>query len=170
MSDSHSTPRGSQRGAAGTSRTGARKTAPRQIDPRGPRFGAAITAVVLILALLFGPQSSVTLFLLIVQTIAFALGGLVGLQFQPYGLIYSKLVRPKLQPPAELEDVRPPQFAQLVGLVFAALALIGYLAGISLLFYVAVILALAAALLNAAFNFCLGCEIYLLASRIGKKA
>ncbi|MFZ1362987.1 MAG: DUF4395 domain-containing protein [Candidatus Nanopelagicales bacterium] len=144
--------------------------APKKVDPRGPRFGAAVTAVVLILALLFGPSSPVTLGLLILQTIAFALGGLVGLQYQPYGFIYSRLVRPRLQPPAELEDVRPPQFAQLVGLVFALLALIGYLAGLSVLFYAALILALVAALLNAVFNFCLGCEIYLLAARLGKKA
>lgn len=141
-----------------------------QVDPRGPRFGAAITALVLILALLFGPSSPVTLGLLIAQTIAFALGGLAGLQYQPYGYVYAKVVRPRLQPPTELEDVRPPQFAQLVGLIFALLGLIGFLAGISVLFYVAVILALAAALLNAVFNFCLGCEIYLLAARLGKRA
>lgn len=160
MSDSLSNSRGSQ---AGT-------TAPKQVDPRGPRFGAAITAVVLILVLLFGPNSSFTLVLLIVQIIAFALGGLVGLHAQPYGFIYRKLVAPKLQPPTELEDVRPPQFAQLVGLIFGLLALIGFLSGFSVLFYAAAILALVAALLNAAFNFCLGCEIYLLFARMGKKA
>lgn len=143
---------------------------PQKVDPRGPRFGAAVTSLVFILILLFGPHSPVTLVLLIVQIIAFALGGLVGLHAQPYGFLFRQFVRPRLDPPAELEDVRPPQFAQLVGLVFGAVALIGYLSGVSILFYVAVIMALAAALLNAAFNFCLGCEMYLLFARVGKKA
>lgn len=144
--------------------------APKQVDPRSPRFGAAITVVVLALALLFGPESPVALVLLLIQTAAFALGGLVGLQAQPYGFLFRKFVRPKLAPPAELEDVRPPQFAQLVGLLFALVGVVGFLAGISMLFYVAVILALAAALLNAAFNFCLGCEMYLLFARARKQA
>lgn len=155
---------------ATNARPGPAATAPKRIDPRGPRFGAAITAVVLALVLILGPESPVALVLLLIQTAAFALGGLVGLQVQPYGVLFRTFVRPRLEPPAELEDVRPPQFAQLVGLVFALLGLIGLLAGISILFYVALILALAAAFLNAAFNFCLGCEMYLLFARASKKS
>ncbi|SDL09253.1 DUF4395 domain-containing protein [Tessaracoccus oleiagri] len=138
------------------------------IDPRGPRFGAAVTAVLLGVALVLGPAAG--LWLLVVQTIAFAAGALLGLKYQPWGWLYARFVRPRLRPPTDLEDPRPPRFAQAVGLGFAVLALVGALAGVAWLFYVAVGLALAAALLNAVFDFCLGCELYLLGRRLGAKA
>jgi hypothetical protein len=134
------------------------------VDPRGPRFGAGITAVVLAVILILGPGFP-ALVLLIIQTIAFGLGSLVGLHAQPYGLLYKRLLRPRLSPPRELEDPRPPRFAQTVGLVFAVAGLIGLLAALPVLFYVAIAFALIAALLNSVFNFCLGCELYLLARR-----
>lgn len=70
-------------------------------------------------------------------------------------------------PPSELEDQAPPRFAQAVGLVFGLVGAAGLLLGLDVLFYVAIGMALAAAFLNAAFNFCLGCEMYLLLTRIG---
>ena len=139
-------------------------TTPKPIDPRGPRFGAAITSVVLAVILILGPGVP-ALVLLIIQTIAFGLGSLVGLGAQPYGLVYSRLVRPRLSPTSELEDPRPPRFAQTVGLIFALAGLIGLVAQLPVLFYIAVGFALVAALLNLVFNFCLGCELYLLGRR-----
>ena len=50
----------------------------KQIDPRGPRFGAAITTVVLAVILLTIPTSVATV-LLGIQTVVFALGAFVGL-------------------------------------------------------------------------------------------
>jgi hypothetical protein len=138
--------------------------APETIDPRSPRFGAAITSVVLAATLVLGPAWGLPL--LIIQTLAFAAGSLLGLKFQPYGWIYRKAVRPRLAPPAELEDSRPPRFAQTVGLVFALAALVGSLFAPPVLFYIAVAFALVAALLNAVFDYCLGCEIYLLGKRV----
>lgn len=137
---------------------------PKPVDPRGPRFGAAITAVVLAVILILGPGVP-ALVLLIIQTIAFGLGSLVGLGAQPYGLVYKSIVRPRLNPPTELEDPRPPRFAQTVGLIFAVAGLIGLFAALPVLFYVAVAFALIAAILNSVFNFCLGCELYLLGRR-----
>ena len=137
---------------------------PQLIDPRGPRFGAAITAVLLAVALILGPVAGLPV--LIVQGLAFAAGSLLGLSYQPWGWIYRTAVRPRLQPPAELEDSRPPRFAQTVGLVFAVAGVIGAVAGLPVLFYVAVGFALVAALLNAVFDFCLGCEVYLLGKRL----
>lgn len=142
--------------------------APQPIDPRGPRFGAAITAILLAVAIILGPVTG--LWLLVVQTVAFAAGVLLGLRYQPWGWLYSRFVRPRLGPPADLEDPRPPRFAQAVGLGFAVLGLVGALAGVAWLFYLAVGLALAAALLNAVFDFCLGCELYLLGQRLGARA
>jgi Domain of unknown function (DUF4395) len=143
-----------------TSSTAAR----RPIDVRGPRFGAAVTTVVLALTLLTIP-STLSVVLLAVQTLAFALGSLVGLQAQPYGVLFRRVVRPRLAPPTEFEDPAPPRFAQTVGLGFALVGLIGLLVGATTVAYVAVGFALAAAFLNAVFAYCLGCEVYLLGKR-----
>ena len=137
----------------------------KQIDPRGPRFGAAITTLVLATTLVAIPSTAATV-LLGIQTVVFALGAFVGLHAQPYGILYRKLVAPKLGKPTELEAVEPPRFAQLVGFLFAIVGLVALLTGADLVAIVAVGLALAAAFLNAAFNFCLGCEMHLIGKRI----
>lgn len=136
-----------------------------QIDPRGPRFGGAVTSVVLVLALIFigTPVGTV---LIAWQTLVFALGAIVGLQAQPYGIAFRKLIRPRLGAPAEMEDAAPPRFAQAVGLVFMVVALVSSLLGATVVAAIAVAFALAAAFLNAAFAFCLGCEMYLLGRRL----
>ena len=132
-----------------------------QIDPRGQRFAAAITTVVLAIALVTS-----NVWVVGFQAVVFAIAAFIGLQASPYGWLYKKLVRPRLGPPAELEDARPPRFAQLVGFVFATVATLGFATGVDLVGTVATALALGAAFLNAAFGFCLGCEIYLLARRV----
>lgn len=136
-----------------------------QIDARGPRFGAAITTVVLAAAIIAGPGVAGTT-LLVVQAFAFALGAVVGVHAQPYGLIFKHLVKPRLVGPTPLEDAAPPRFAQAVGLVFAGTALLGAFTGAGTVFTVAAAFALAAAFLNAAFAFCLGCEMYLVGKRL----
>ncbi len=136
-----------------------------QIDPRGPQFNAALTSVVLAVVLLTAPDP-IGLALLAAQALLFGLGVALGVQRTPAAYLFRTLVRPRLSPPAHLEDPRPPRFAQGVGLVFALVALTGYLAGVTVLGAVATGLALAAALLNAVFGFCLGCEIYLLGQRL----
>ncbi len=142
------------------------QAAPRQrVDPRGPRFGAAVTTVVLALALVL-VGTPVGTALIAWQTLVFALGALVGLQAQPYGWLFRTVVRPRLAPPSELEDAAPPRFAQAVGFVFAIVALIAALAGATTVATVAIALALIAAFLNAVFAFCLGCEMYLILARL----
>ena len=127
-----------------------------QIDVRAPRFAAALTSVVLAVALLTGSG-----WLVAAQALVFAVGALAGLRFSPYGLLFRSLVAPRLGPVRELEPEAPPRFAQLVGLLFAVVGAAGYLLGAPLLGAVATGLALVAALLNAATGFCLGCELYL---------
>jgi hypothetical protein len=126
------------------------------VDPRGPRFGAAVTTVVLAAVLVTGNG-----WLLAAQALVFAAGALGGLRFAPYGLVFRTLVRPRLAPPEQLEAEAPPRFAQGVGLVFAAIGAVGYLTGVTPLGVVATAFALGAAFLNAAFDFCLGCEVHL---------
>ena len=134
------------------------------IDARGPRFGAVITTVVLATAL-----ATNNLWVIVAQAIVFAIGAFKGPQFTPYAFIYKSVVKPRLKGEVPTEDVRPPQFAQSVGLLFALAAIVGLVVGITPIFTVAVAFALAAAFLNAGFNFCLGCEIYLLLLRARSK-
>lgn len=133
---------------------------PHQIDVRGPRLGAILTTVVLVIVLATGSG-----WLLLAQTLIFAIGAFAGLRYAPYGLLYRYVVRPRLAPPAEFEDDRPPRFAQGVGFVFAAVGTVGYATGATALGVTATALALVAAFLNAAFALCLGCEMYLLLRR-----
>lgn len=134
------------------------------VDPRGPQFGAALTSVILAAVLL--TPVPVAIGLLALQTVLFALGVARGVGRTPYAWLFRTYVRPRLAPPADLEDPRPPRFAQAVGLTFAGLALIAYAAGAVVVGQVLVGFALAAAFLNAAFAFCLGCEMYLAAARL----
>lgn len=140
-----------------------------QIDPRGPQFTAAITAVILATILWTAP-SPLAISLLVVQAVLFAWGAALGVQTTPIAWVFRTWVRPRLAPPAHTEDAAPPRFAQAVGFTFAAIALIAFLLGAEIVGLVAVGLALAAAVLNAVFGFCLGCEIYLLAKRFTKPA
>ena len=73
-----------------------------------------ITTVVLAVVLITG-----SVWLLAAQALVFAAGSVFGLRYSPYGLLYRRLIRPRLGPPCELEPEAPPRFAQTVGLVFA---------------------------------------------------
>jgi hypothetical protein len=136
-------------------------TRPTGLDPRGPRFGAAITTVVLAAALVLASPA-----LLAVQAVVFAIGAIAGPARQPYGLAFKHLVRPRLAPPAHLEDPAAPRFAQACGLAFSLVGLLGFAIGAQWLALGAIAMALAAAFLNAAFDFCIGCELYLRAQRL----
>jgi hypothetical protein len=134
---------------------------PREIDVRGPRFAAWVTAVVLAVALILDSGTLVA-----VQAVVFAVGAFAGLRYAPYGVLFRVLVAPHLGPVRERESEAPPRFAQLVGFVFAVVGAVGYLLGAPVLGAVATGFALIAALLNAATGFCLGCELYLIARRV----
>ena len=141
--------------------TPTRTTRPAGIDPRGPRFGATITTVVLAAALVLASPV-----LLALQAIVFAVGAFAGPAKQPYGLVFKRFVRPRLAAPTHLEDPAAPRFAQLCGLAFSLIGLAGFALGATWLALGAIAFALAAAFLNAAFDFCIGCEIYLRAQRL----
>ncbi|TLS39648.1 DUF4395 domain-containing protein [Streptomyces montanus] len=135
------------------------------IDARGPRFGAAVTTAVLAAVLITG-----SVWLLVWQTLSFALGAAGGVGRSPYGRLFRKAVRPRIGPPTEFESPEPPRFAQAVGLVFALIGLVGYAWGPLWLGPAATGCALAAAFLNAAFGYCLGCEMFLLVRRLTARA
>lgn len=133
------------------------------LDPRGVRFAAALTTVVLALVLLLGNG-----WLLAAQAAVFAVGAFAGPHRSPYAILFRTLVAPRLAPPTDREAAAPVRFSQTVGLVFAVVGTLGYLAGLPVLGVVATAFALAAAFLNAAFGYCLGCEMYALVNRLGK--
>jgi hypothetical protein len=130
------------------------------IDARGPRYTAAITSVVLAAALV--TESNLIIGF---QFAVFLTAVLFGLRRSIYGFIYRNLIQPRLSGPVPSENEAAPRFAQLIGALFAASALLGGVSGNSAVFLVATSFALAAAFLNAAFGFCLGCQFYLLILR-----
>ncbi|WP_439690587.1 DUF4395 domain-containing protein [Curtobacterium sp. SP.BCp] len=140
------------------------------IDPRSPRFGAAITTVLLaatIVLTLIPATYTVGIVLLAVIVVFFAVGGFGGIRRHPYGALFRRFVRPRLAPPAELEAPEPPTFAQQVGLFVTAVALLLALVGVPYAAPVGAAVALVAAFLNAVFDVCIGCILYVWLVRAG---
>ena len=135
-----------------------------QIDPRGPRFGATITATLLAVTVYLSLDSATATaahVLLVVISASFLWGAVFGPAKHPYGFLFKKLVRPRLNAPKELEDSAGPQFAQLVGLLVAGTGVVLGFFGIAAGLTFAAAAAFVAAFLNAAFDYCLGCQMYI---------
>ncbi|MET4159843.1 DUF4395 domain-containing protein [Agromyces sp. PvR057] len=141
--------------------------APAGIDPRAPRFAAAITTVLLLVVVVLSVAgASVAAWaLLAVLSAIFLWGAVAGVKRHPFGAIYRAWVRPRLAPPTELEDPRPPTFAQLVGFIVTIAGVVLGLLGFEYAVAIAAGVAFIAAFLNAVFDYCLGCQIYLLLVR-----
>lgn len=190
-----------------------RPRAPRgTIDPRGPRFAAAITSVLLLITVFFGLTGLSTAqitadsvasfgwfayqpladavsvsdgspwaityaslaqrildpaFLLLLLAAILFLWGAAWPRTAPWGVLYRKVVAPRLAPPTEWEDARPPRFAQGVGLFVSVIGLVLQLFGVPWALPIAAAMAFVAAFLNAVFGLCLGCQLYLLLQRAG---
>ncbi|WP_280422095.1 DUF4395 domain-containing protein [Nocardia carnea] len=146
-------------------------TAAGQVDIRGPRFVAWITTgvlvVVLLLATVAPPAAAVAI---AVQAAVFASGAALGPRRHPYGLLYARLVAPRLGPVTETEPTAPLRFAQLLGFVFAAVSLLGFLLGVPAVGALFAGFALFASFLNAAFGICLGCKMYPLVTRLAHRS
>ena len=72
-----------------------------QIDPRGPRFGAAWTLLLAVLAMVIG-ANSVGLVLAFALAALFLPGAIVGPQATVQSAAFKKWVRPRLAPPGGL--------------------------------------------------------------------
>lgn len=140
---------------------------PAGIDPRGPRFTAGITAVLLLIVAVlgFGGADLAAWVLLAALAALFAWGAFAGVRRHPFGLLFKRFVRPRLSPPDELEDPRPPTFAQGVGFAVTVVGVLLGAIGLPLAVPIAASLAFVAAFLNAVFGYCLGCQLYLLLVR-----
>lgn len=144
------------------------RTSPSGIDPRGPRFSAGITAVLLLVVVVLGLAGAAlpAFALLLAIALLFAWGAFAGVGAHPYGRLFRKFVRPRLAAPTELEDPRPPTFAQLVGLIVTGVGVVLALFGLPLAVVIAAAAAFVAAFLNSVFGYCLGCQLYLLLIRV----
>lgn len=145
------------------------------IDPRGPRFGAGITLILLTIELLLllaqvGTTTSTlsgSTLLLAFITAVFAIGAFAGISRHPYGFLFKKLIRPRLAAPTEWENPKPPTFAQLIGFIISLIGLVLLVSGVLVGAIIAVAFAFIAAFLNTVFGYCLGCQIYVLLARAG---
>ncbi|MDR0366054.1 MAG: DUF4395 domain-containing protein [Bifidobacteriaceae bacterium] len=128
------------------------------IDARQLRFSAAVSSLVLVLALVAGTKwGSIPL---AIQTLVFAAGTLAGLSYQPYFWLFDWLVMPRLATPPVPEDRRAVQSAEGLGLVLTLAAAFGIIFSSPVLFYVATAIALVASLAAAIIGLCAGCELY----------
>lgn len=140
----------------------------KRIDPRGPRTGAAITSVLALGSFVMSTSLSSLLFgypLMVLLFVLFA-WSVFSPKNHPYQWLFRKLVQPRLSPAKDLEDPRPPQFAQKVGFFFAIVGTLGGLVS-SWLIPIAAAFIFIAAFLNAFFGLCLGCQMYLGLRRLG---
>jgi len=140
-----------------------------QIDPRGYRFGASVTLVISIIALILGANPA-GIIAMAVLALLFLPGATVGPQKTVQSWFFRKAIRPRIGPPAETESFRPPRFAQQMGLGFSLLAVLFGVLEIALGFYIFTGFVVVASFLNSVFGFCLGCEIYLLLKRATTRA
>lgn len=140
------------------------------IDPRGPRFGAGITAVLMVLVIYFSLAAetiNLALGIMVFSVTMFVFGTALGPAKHPYSYVYKYLVRPRLKPPTALENATPVHFAQFVGLLVTGTGLVLHLLGVAYALPISAAAAFTAAFLNAVFAYCLGCQMYLGLKRIG---
>jgi hypothetical protein len=150
------------------------------IDPRGPRISAGITAVLLLVVVGLGladsPAPAATVaeraiepaFLLFtIITALFAWGAFAGVQRHPYGWLFRRVIQPRLGAPTHRESPKPPTFAQGVGFVVTAVGIVLQLLGVPFGLVIPAAIAFVAAFLNSVFDYCFGCQVYLLLVRAG---
>jgi hypothetical protein len=135
-------------------------TAPQPIDPRGPRFNQAVLAAALLLGFALDWR-----WVIPVWGIVLALGAFLGPRYGPFLRLYADVIKPRLRPPATLEDPRAPRFAAAVGTVFLAFGTVALLAGASGVAWVLALIVATLAAIAAVTGICVGCEIWLFAAR-----
>jgi len=134
--------------------------APKPIDPRGPRFNQACIALVLLVAFV----ANWPLVVPGVAVILFA-GAALGPRFGPFLAFFATVIKPRLGPPSELEDPRPPRFAAAFGSLVLAVATLAFVGDqVDLAWALALAVAVLAGL-AAGSGICVGCEIYLVIAR-----
>ncbi len=134
---------------------------PAPIDPRGPRTNQAVLAIALVTGFLTGQWLVVPIF----AGVLF-LGAAFGPKWGPVLRFYGTFIKPKLKPPVELEDPRPPRFAATIGVIFLGASTLAFLLGSSTLGWTLALIVAALAATAATTGICVGCEMYVLLVRL----
>jgi hypothetical protein len=129
----------------------------RMIDPRGHRFGAGISAVLLVVAAVTGTTWLVALVLL-----SIGVSAAFGLRYSVYGAIWRRIVKAAKLGPAEPEHEYPPRFAQVLGSIALTLSLLAFVLGATTLGWVFALAVAGLQTLLAVTGYCLGCRLYFL--------
>jgi hypothetical protein len=129
----------------------------RMIDPRGHRFGAGVSAILLLSAFLTGQPWMVAVVL-----VSIGVSAAFGLKYSIYGVVWRRIVRVAHLGPAEPEHEYPPRFAQVLGSVALTLSLVAFLLGATTLAWVFALAVAALQTLLATTGYCLGCRLYFL--------
>ena len=133
---------------------------PTPIDPRGPRCNQAVLAVALLVGFVLDLRWVPAVF-----AVVLFLGAAFGPRYGPVLRFYAVVIRPRLAPPAEMEDPRPPRFAATVGVVFLTASTVAMLAGASAAGWALALVVAVLAALAAATGICVGCEAYVVVAR-----
>jgi hypothetical protein len=133
---------------------------PKPIDPRGPRLNQAVLAVALLAGFVADWRPVAPLFAAVLF-----LGAAFGPRYGPILRFYAEVVKPRLGPPKELEDPRPPRFAAAVGVAFLAAATLAFAVGHPGVGWGLALIVAALAGLAATTGLCVGCEVYLFLAR-----
>lgn len=130
----------------------------RMIDPRGHRFGAGLSVVILLGGLALDQPIVVPIVLAILGTSA-----AFGMRYSLFGAIWRRLVITLGVPRAkELEHEYPPRFAQTLGSVALALSTAAFVVGLPVLGWAFALAVAGLQGLLAVTGYCLGCRLYFL--------
>jgi len=135
-------------------------TSPSPIDPRGPRFNQAVLAIALLIGFALDQRWVPAVF-----AVVLFLGAAFGPRYGPFLRLYVEAIKPRLGPPSDLEDPRPPRFAAAVGVVFLVASTLAFVLGAATVGWVLALIVAALAALAATTGICVGCEIYLVLAR-----
>jgi hypothetical protein len=141
-----------------------------QLDPRGPRFGAGITSILMLLVIYFSldqATSPLALGLMAFAVVMFTFGSVLGPAKHPYSYLYKYTLRKVLKAPSFMEAAKPVHFAQVVGLIVTGTGLVLHLLAVPNALPIAAAAAFVAAFLNSVFAYCIGCQMYLGLKRLG---
>ncbi len=127
------------------------------IDPRGHRFGAGVSAILLIGAFLTGATWLVPIVLL-----SIGVSAAFGLKYSIYGVVWRRIAKTLALPKVEPEHEYPPRFAQVLGSVALTLPCSRSSLGATTLGWVFALAVAALQTLLATTGYCLGCRLYFL--------
>ena len=128
---------------------------PRPIDARAPRFNQGVLTAALLVGFVFDWRIVIP-----VWAVVLLLSAVGGSNLGPFLRLYRDAIQPRLGPPPELEDPRPPRFAATVGVVFLGAATLALLLGSPGLAWGLGLVVAALAALAAVTGICVGCEVY----------